>query len=387
MGLRPRPSGATGRHLRRWIVPWLRQALIPARPGPLHLFLCIADHFEPSWGGADPSTADRRVQAWTGQYPSLFSGFRDSDGRSPRHSFFYPFDQYRASEVDALAALCAAGHGEVELHLHHDNDTAASLRQTLNRAARLFSERHGVLGRWPDGRPAFGFVHGNWAIANARPDGRWCGVVDELSVLREAGCYADFTMPSAPDITQCPVINSIYYASSAHQRTCPHQRGPRPSAAGEGLMMIQGPLWLARPRGRLLPRIENGCLQRSQPPSAARLDRWIRARVSVAQRPDWVFVKLHTHGATEPNQSVLLGEPMVRFHAELARRARESASFRFHYVTAREMYNLARAAESGWTGDPAGALGLEISPPGPDNRAHEIRQTHPVASPTADSDR
>ena len=52
----------------------------------------------------------------------------------------------------------------------------------------------------------------------------------------------------------------------------------------------------------------------------------------------------------EGNQRVLLGEPMVDFHRALARRAKEDPSFRFHYVTAREMYNLVRAAEAGWQG-------------------------------------
>jgi hypothetical protein len=79
----------------------------------------------------------------------------------------------------------------------------------------------------------------------------------------------------------------------------------------------------------------------------------------VASRPDWYFVKLHTHGAAEWNADVLLGEPGVRFHEELARRADRDPNFHYHYVTAREMYNLARAAEDGWTGSVAEALDYE----------------------------
>ena len=30
------------------------------------------------------------------------------------------------------------------------------------------------------------------------PDGRWCGLNNELILLRDLGCYADFTLPSAP---------------------------------------------------------------------------------------------------------------------------------------------------------------------------------------------
>jgi hypothetical protein len=86
----------------------------------------------------------------------------------------------------------------------------------------------------------------------------------------------------------------------------------------------------------------------------------LKARIGVPQRPDWFFVKLHTHGATEANQRVLLGEEMVSFHEMLARRARVDSNFRVHYVTAREMYNLARAAEVGWRGTVDGARDFEL---------------------------
>jgi len=105
--------------------------------------------------------------------------------------------------------------------------------------------------------------------------------------------------------------------------------------------------------------VENGCIQGNQPPSLRRLDLWLKARVQVPTRPDWFFVKLHTHGANEANMPVLLGEPMVRFHEALAERARRDANFHFHYVTAREMANLVKAAESDWTGSVKAARNFE----------------------------
>ena len=110
-----------------------------------------------------------------------------------------------------------------------------------------------------------------------------------------------------------------------------------------------------RRRWGILPRVENGCLQGSQPPSAGRIDAWLKAGVSIPARPDWTFVKLHTHGAHESNMNALLGQPMLELHQALARRSAADPSFHYHYVTAREMYNLACAAEAGWTGevDPA----------------------------------
>jgi hypothetical protein len=104
-----------------------------------------------------------------------------------------------------------------------------------------------------------------------------------------------------------------------------------------------------------LPRLENGCVQASQPPTLRRLGLWMRARVQVPSRPDWFFVKLHAHGAQEKSQAVLLGDAMVRFHEGLAELAGRDSRFHFYYVTAREMANLVAAAEAGWRGSVADA--------------------------------
>jgi hypothetical protein len=326
------------------------------RDAPVHLLLCICDHWEPGHGNVAVAQADARVDAWCCQYPNNLGRFRDADGRPPRHSFFYPIEMYRPSEVERIAELCRAGFGEVEVHLHHDNDTAENLRKTLIDWKQLLRERYGLLSTdKQSGEVRYGFIHGNWSLDNSRPDGRWCGVNNELDVLRETGCYADFTMPAYPSDCQTRKINSIYYAVDDPQKPKSHNAGidvgaaPRPA---NSLMLIQGPLslnWSSRKFG-LIPRVENANLQGNQPPTGRRLDLWLKARVQVPTRPDWLFVKLHTHGAPEGNQAVLLGKPMVQFHQLLADRAMADKNFHFHYVTAREMYNLARAAEVGWKG-------------------------------------
>jgi hypothetical protein len=364
---------AAGRVRRRGLDRWLPQYVVtansrrrPSRDEPVHVILCIADHYEPQHGKVDPARAASRVESWVREYPRLFEKFRDADGRPPRHTFFFPVDEYDASHVDAIAALCRRGFGEVEIHLHHDNDTPDNLTRTFSDFIALFANKHGLLPHDKrTGRKKFGFVHGNWALDNSLPDGRLCGVNNELDVLREAGCYADFTMPSFPSPTQTRKINSIYYAVDDPHKPRSHDWGVDVGTApapANGLMCVQGPLllnWHRRKFG-LVPRVENGNLQGNQPPTEARLDLWLKARVQVPRRPDWFFVKLHTHGATEINQAVVLGEPMVRFHETLARRTKENPQFHFHYVTAREMYNLARAAEAGWTGSVADARDFEL---------------------------
>jgi hypothetical protein len=357
------------RNVDRWLAPYVLQShkrRSPRAGQEVHLLLCIADHYEPKADNAPPDVARARVRRWVRDYPRYLGGFRDVDGRPPRHTFFYPIEEYETEYLDALAGLCAAGFGEVEVHLHHDRDTAEGLREKLLGFRGLLTERHGLLcHRRETGEPAYGFVHGNWALDNSRPDGRWCGVNNELDVLRETGCYADFTLPAAPDAAQTRKINSIYYAHDDPKRPKSHDRGTDVGVgppAADDLMLIQGPLlldWGNRKWG-VLPRLENACLQASQPPDERRLDLWLRACVQVLARPDWFFVKLHTHGAMEANHSALLGEPMVRFHEALARRAREDRNFHYHYVTAREMYNLVRAAEAGWDGPVAGARDYEL---------------------------
>jgi hypothetical protein len=127
-------------------------------------------------------------------------------------------------------------------------------------------------------------------------------------------------------------------------------------------MLIQGPLVLdwSRRRHGLIPKTENACLQRSQLPHIGRVDLWLKARIQVPSRPDWFFVKLHAHGAHETSHEVLLGKPMVQFHRDLAERARRDPDFQYHYVTAREMYNLVKAAEDDWDGTVAAALDYRL---------------------------
>jgi len=350
--------------LNPWTAAVLARAMLRGKAGSqgeTHLLLAIADHYEPRSYGASEAVARARVARWVDDYPRLFDRFRDADGKPPRHTFFYPIEEYDAEHLNALAALCRQGYGEVEVHLHHDGDTTETLRATLSNAVRILSERHGLLARRrDDGSPAYAFVHGNWALNNARSDGRWCGVNDEIRVLVETGCYVDMTFPSAPSETQPPTVNQIYYASSTHCRPRGHDHGVPvgKGVAPEGsLMLIPGPLglnWRRRKWG-VLPRLENACVQASQPATVARVPLWMGAGVRVPSRPDWYFVKLHAHGATEYDADCLLGPPMVAFHEGLARLSAENSDFHVHYVTAREMYNLAKAAEAGWRGSVAEA--------------------------------
>jgi hypothetical protein len=318
---------------------------------PASVFIAVCDHFEPKWLNPARYVQDARVDRWVREYPRTVDGIADSAGRPPQHTFFYPADEYDAEHVEQIAGLCRQGCGDMEVHLHHRNDTAPAFRETLEDYVNVLSSRHGLLDRDPDGRITYGFIHGNWALDNSRPDGDWCGVNDEITVLLETGCYADFTMPSAPDPCQTTTINSIYYAIDDPQRPKSHDTGIHARVGQwppeDGLLMIQGPLafdWSHRKWG-LLPRLENGDLTRARPPSLARFHLWCAAGVAVAGRPDWRFVKLHTHGAQESNAEMLLGAAMRRFHEDLCKLSTTHPAFKYYYVTAREMSALVHEAE------------------------------------------
>ena len=326
----------------------------PEFDAPRHLLFAMCDHYEPLHGGAPIVQGEARVAAWHQRYPVLADGFRDADGNKPQHSFFFPGEEYAPQFLDALADLARSGHGEVEFHLHHDGDTAESLREKILANVAMIAE-HGHFSRDADGRPRYAFIHGNWSLANGRQDGRWCGVDEEIPLLWDTGCYVDMTFPSAPDECQPNIVNQVYWPAGDLTRRRGYEHG-EPARVGnrkdDRILMIQGPLALARRPGKLAVRIESSAIDHSDPPSPARIRTWVDQQIHVAGRPEWIFVKLHTHGAPERNAEVLLGEPGRILHQTLTSQYNDGERWILHYVTAREMYNIAMAAIDGRSGDP-----------------------------------
>jgi len=256
-------------------------------------------------------------------------------------------------------------YGEVELHLHHDGDDEEKLRRDLDRYLKLFAE-HGHLSREANGRLRYAFIHGNWCLANSRRDGRWCGVDSELSVLFDSGCYADFTFPSAPDETQHGIVNQIYWPEGDPKQARAHEKGTRARVGqvmNDRILMIQGPLAIARREGSAGLRIDSAALTARDPGTRSRLRTWISRGIHIAGRPEWVFVKLHTHGAPDEQGASLLGEPGREMHRHLTKLYNDGERFVLHYVTAREMYNIALAGMHGLSGNPNDYRDYSLSPP------------------------
>ena len=357
------------RNMQIWLGAWLRRPRRPRVDGVTHVMFCFVDHYEPMHGNVPLERQRARVDRWCSDYRALADRHRDADGRPPQHCFFYPQEEYLPEHLDKLARLCADGYGEIEVHLHHDNDTEANFRETISRFNAILHERHGALPRDPvTGEIRFGFIHGNWCLDNSRPDGRWCGLNNELVLLRELGCYADFTMPSAPSDTQTRTVNSIYYATDDPARPKSHDNGEPVRVGGTpvgDLLLVQGPIglnWRDRRHG-VIPRVENADIRANYPPTPGRVDGWIDAGIHVAGRPEWLFVKIHTHGAPENDADVVLGPAVDAMFDHLEQRYNDGVRYRLHYVSARETYNIIKAAEAGRSGDPNQYRDFHLPPP------------------------
>jgi hypothetical protein len=343
---------------------WSRQST-GREPVTRHLLFALCDHYEPLWDGANTSVGAQRVRSWEEGYPRLAREFRDADGLPPRHTFFFPGEQYHPSFLDGLGRLARDGLGEVELHLHHDNDSEANLARALSVYISAYAW-HGHLSRDEEARPRYAFIHGNWCLANARRDGKWCGVDAELPLLFASGCYADFTFPSAPDECQPGIVNQIYWPTGDLRQARSYENGV-PAGVGtakaDRILMIQGPLALSRRPGRLRLRIDSGAITAHDPGTLERVKTWVDQNIHVSGRPEWTFVKVHTHGAPERQRASLLGEGGRRLHQALTQHFNDGRKWKLHYVTAREMYNVARAAIDGRSGDPAAFRDYLLPPP------------------------
>lgn len=334
------------RHAEIWLPAYLKErARQLRRPRPKRLWVAITDHYEPLGGRVSMEQALARVARWQQAWPRIADAApRDASGKSPCYSFFYPQEEYRAELLAPLAEMTRQGIGDVEVHIHHHDETREGFLQKMGDFCRCLRNDHGLLHNH-NGRMVFGFIHGNWALDNSRPDGMHCGVPRELALLRDLGCYADFTMPSLPSPTQGHTVNRIYWATQT-PRPKSYDYGVEATAGGgtQGdLLMITGPVGL-RFGERIVPRVEMGEIAANDLPTAKRVKLWLDHAPRVG---DDAFIKLYTHGAREDNADALLGTPtraggleqMFRWLHEIA----EQQQIELHWASAYEMFRAVEA--------------------------------------------
>ena len=350
--------------LHLWIFSYCKQRFLSAvtykkKLSERHIIICICDHFDFGSKGAYVPGEEDIIKRWEIEFPKLSEKHRDSNGIKLKHTWFFPPHYNRADYLERLVKLCSKGYGEIELHLHHDHippfpDTSETLRKKIRDCINDYS-RFGVFCL-PNGQRTFGFIHGDWALDNSR-DGKYCGVNDEIRILAEEGCYADFTFPSLHE-AQPRQINSIYYVKDDPLRPKSYNTGIDVKVGGKAsgdLMLIQGPIGLRFKKKfgiPFFPAVEAAELQGGSVLSLQRMAAWLKAHIHVKGRPEWIFVKLHTHGAMRQNFEHNLGNMADCFFAEIEKKYNNSEDGYLHYVTAREMYNIIKAAEAGESGNP-----------------------------------
>ena len=352
-------------YARHFLPAYARQRLTRRLPsGKIHLIIAVADHFEPAiipgdgFARAPYAVQECRLERWCREYPKVIEGWRDNDGRPLIHTYFYPAEQYNHGIISRLANHCHAGWGEIEIHLHHGTplpDTAANTLQTLISFRDALAFEHGALGcADSDPRPRFAFVHGNFALANSA-GGFDCGVDEEMQILAEAGCFADLTFPSSPFHPSQPAkINSLYECGRPLREPAAHRHGPdlARGRTPQFPLMVQGPLMMSFHIGPSHPAwIENGSFTPNNPPSVLRLQLWKQAMISVQDRTDWLFIKLHCHGMDPNQEDCVMGASFQRFLRSLVEGA-EGRGEILHFVSAREMVNVILAACDGKEGNP-----------------------------------
>jgi hypothetical protein len=327
-------------------VSWMTHTEKPAA-GPVHIFFLYADHFEPGENFA-------LVERWKKEYPILAQRHRDTNGRPVQHSWFYPAEQPIDRNMQALQTLVQEGYGETELHLHHSHDTEAAARQRFEKGVVYF-QKFGFL-KGIDGRSHFAFIHGNWGLDNSLGEA-FCGNSRELRMLKELGCFADYTFPSLWQASQPSWVDNIEEATDddrpkSYDHGIPVALGFHPTG---DLVMVQGPLVMIHTwnPAKLFFLVEDGDVHPAVPLTPQRVDAWVHADIHVAGRPDWVFIKVHTHGASSvADLEETLGPHFDQALTYMEKRYNDGTHYILHYVTAREAYNLIRAAADGKRGDP-----------------------------------
>lgn len=337
------------RNAQLWLAGYVRNRLA-ARPVPPggRLWVAIADHWEPYWLRPSDEVASSRVNTWTRLWPEVARRHADSTGRPPQYTFYYPQEEYRPQFLDSLAAMKHAGIADVDVHIHHNREGEQNFVDRMSEFLETLVNRHGLL-RTSGGRTVFGFIHGNWALANSLPDGLNCGLNNEITLLRKLGCYADFTMPSGNSLSQSRTVNTIYWVEDDPTKPRSYDYGVpvAPGKPGSGdLLMIPGPLGL-RWGERLSPRLETGEIAHQDLPTPYRVKRWFDLAPRIGGD---IFLKLYTHGAQERNSSaLLLNGGLDKLFTLLSEGCRRQGH-QLRYVSTWEMRQAVDAAVRGETG-------------------------------------
>jgi hypothetical protein len=353
-----------------WVYSWMWQEVKgiaaaavgrDARSAPVkHVVFLMTDHYEPGRGSQGTDTSE----VWLRRYRTAVDGLVDSYGRKFQYTWFYPYDHKNEKVMRQLNQLVADGYGEVEFHWHHNHDSEASFNLDLADAASWFSQ-FGAMVDSNTGKFRFSFIHGNWALDNSAA-AKHCGVSTEISALKRAGGYADFTFSTLSTPAQPGYINKLMHvvdtpAPKSYESGVEAHVGYR----GSDFLLVESPSAFDFPD----LSFEVGALEAKSAYQRHRLNLWLENAPQVKGRDDVRFVRVYTHGITA-SETLFERGAITQIAQDLLRTAGEM-HFKVHFVTAREAYNIIRAIEAGESGDPDLMRNFEIGVP--------LNKIHPEA--------
>jgi hypothetical protein len=111
----------------------------------------------------------------------------------------------------------------------------------------------------------------------------------------------------------------------------------------DDFLIFQGPLSFS-----LDLSIEYGAVENYALPTPKRIRKWMDSNIHVNGKPEWVFIKVYSHGIQ--SDSIInshLDSMLSDLDEEVVAR-----SAKLHFMTAREAYNVVKAAEAGLSGNP-----------------------------------
>lgn len=341
-----------------WIVDYFTKQSRAKEAGKaeVHVMLLLCDHFEPSRPRGDQGVAE--VADWCREYAEACQDYKDDDGQYPQHSWFMAYDYPNFDTLQLLSSCVYEGYGEVEFHLHHGWDLPDDFSRTLDEGTRWFQTAGAMLTAESEPKRAFAYIAGNWALDNGRHMDCYSGCNREIDLLSQYNCYSDFTFPAVGTSSQPATVNNIYYATDdgnakSYDRGVELEVG---KAESGDLMIFQGPVYIDWKAAR----IETAAFETFMQFDDRRTDYWLRANVHVPGRPEWKFIKLHTHGMQ--SMEIFKSGKLKEFFAGV-KRAYQKPGYVLHHVSAREAYNIAKAAEAGLTGNPNEYRDFLIKPP------------------------
>jgi hypothetical protein len=160
--------------------------------------------------------------------------------------------------------------------------------------------RHGCLSSWNgDGHPRYGFVHGNWALANSS-SGRYCGVNEdadlaETDVMLISPCPLRRSSPAFEDQQPLRVCTRLWLNARHIVGAKPACKAGHPNFSRSLSKGLCHPFsdaadgWAAHRERRA---------DRAVTAHPERLRAWEQAAITVTGRPDWIFIAaLSWHGS------------------------------------------------------------------------------------------